>query len=627
MDVLSILQQLNSTDENHQIEAKQGSAVDKSLLETVCAFANEPDLGGGTILLGVVKEEGVLFPCYKVVGVTNPDKISQDIASQCAASFNIPIRPRIETHFINGKSIIGVFVSEATSTEKPIFFPKMGLPRGAYRRVGSTDQHCTEDDLPLFFGSRNAEAYDTSIVPGADMTDIDVEALAYYRKAREKVNATAEELQWNDEELLKALFAVANDGKGLRPTVTGMLLFGTRQGLRRLFPMMRVDYIRVPGKEWIANPDDRFVTVDMRGPLLQLVQRVQSAIADDLPKGFVLPEGEVQAKTPSLSTRVLREAIVNALMHRSYKSHSPIQVIRYNNRLEIRNPGYSLKAEEQLGEPGSQNRNPHLAAVFHETNIAETKGSGIRTMRRLMHDAGFAPPTFESDRRNDSFTTLLLLQHFLSAEDVQWLSLYDKHRLNEGQKKAMIFLRETGAIDNPTYRQINGVDTFIASKDLRAMRMSDLLEMKGQSTATYYVTGVAYHVGTQAALSEQQPLTDGRQPLTKAAEPLTNGAEPLTNEVPPLTLGEDTFVLQEELASLISKLGKKTSDVNVRRIIIALCEQRPFSAAQLGSILNRSTEGLRNRFLTPLLNSGELVYTIPSNPSHPKQAYRVPIIS
>ena len=627
MDVLATLQQRNSKDQNDQIEAKQGSTIDKSLLEAVCAFANEPDWGGGTILLGVIKEEGVLFPCYKVVGVTNPDKISQDIASQCATSFNIPIRPRIETHFINGKSVIGIFVAEATSTEKPIFLPKIGLPKGAYRRVGSTDQHCTEDDLPLFFGSRNAEAYDTSIVPGSDMSDIDMEALAFYRKAREKVNATAEELQWNDEELLKALFAVASDGKGLRPTVTGMLLFGTRQGLRRLFPMMRVDYIRVPGKEWIANPDDRFVTVDMRGPLLQLVQRVQNAIADDLPKGFVLPEGEVQAKTLSLSTRVLREAIVNALMHRSYKSHSPIQVIRYNNRLEIRNPGYSLKAEEQLGEPGSQNRNPHLAAVFHETNIAETKGSGIRTMRRLMHDAGFAPPTFESDRRNDGFTTLLLLQHFLSAEDVQWLSLFDQHRLNECQKKSMIFLRETGAIDNPTYRQINGVDTLIASKDLRAMRISNLLEMKGQSTATYYVPGVAYHAVSQVGSAIEQPLTNVRQPLTNSAEPLTNSTDPLTNSAKPLTLGDDSFVLQDELASLISKLGKRTSDENVRKIIMALCEQRPFSAAQLGSILNRSTEGLRNRFLTPLLNSGDLVYTIPSNPSHPKQAYTVPVNS
>jgi ATP-dependent DNA helicase RecG len=88
------------------------------------------------------------------------------------------------------------------------------------------------------------------------------------------------------------------------------------------------------GKEWVENPNYRFSTVDTRGPLLLLVQGVQNAVADDLPKGFMLNENEVQAQSPGLSTRVLREAIVNALMHRSYKGHEPIQVIRYSNRLE-----------------------------------------------------------------------------------------------------------------------------------------------------------------------------------------------------------------------------------------------------------------------------------------------------
>lgn len=45
----------------------------------------------------------------------------------------------------------------------------------------------------------------------------------------------------------------------------------------------------------------------------------------------------------------------------------------------MRNPGHSIKAEEQLGEPGSETRNPRIAAVLHEVNVAETKGSGNRT--------------------------------------------------------------------------------------------------------------------------------------------------------------------------------------------------------------------------------------------------------
>lgn len=318
MDIAELIQQLNSSDENHYIEAKRGSDVEKSFYETVCAFSNEPNLGGGYILLGVAKDEEALFPVYKVVGVADPDALSQKIASQCASMFNTRIRPRIETYVTRGKTVIGVFVPELFPTEKPAFLKNLGLPRGAFRRIGSTDQSCTDEDLVIFYGDRKGDSYDSIPITGATMSDIDPDAISFYRQLRSNVNPTAEELTWNDQDLLGAFSCIKEIDGVFQPTAAGILLFGTRHALRRLFPMMRVDYIRVVGKEWIESPTDRFSTVDMRGPLLSLVQRVQNAVADDLPKGFMLPEGEVQAQSPGLSTRVLREAIVNALMHRSY---------------------------------------------------------------------------------------------------------------------------------------------------------------------------------------------------------------------------------------------------------------------------------------------------------------------
>ena len=81
-------------------------------------------------------------------------------------------------------------------------------------------------------------------------------------------------------------------------------------------------------------------------------------------------------------------------MHRSYTQHSPIQVIRYSNRIEIRNVGHSLKPVAELGIPGSRLRNPTLAAVLHDLNLAEAKGTGIRSMRRLAAEAGLTLPEF-----------------------------------------------------------------------------------------------------------------------------------------------------------------------------------------------------------------------------------------
>lgn len=127
-----------------------------------------------------------------------------------------------------------------------------------------------------------------------------------------------------------------------------------------------------------------------------------------------MEEGDLQrADTPAIPQRVIREALVNALMHRSYRTHAPVQIIRYSNRLEIRNPGFSLKSPDHLGEPGSLPRNPKLAAALYDTRFAETKGIGIRVMREMCERAGLAPPLFESDRQQEMFVVRLFFHHFL----------------------------------------------------------------------------------------------------------------------------------------------------------------------------------------------------------------------
>ena len=60
-------------------------------------------------------------------------------------------------------------------------------------------------------------------------------------------------------------------------------------------------------------------------------------INSDLPKGFLLKEGNLQAQSTGLPIQALREAIVNAIMHRSYRENKPTQIIRYDNRIEIIN--------------------------------------------------------------------------------------------------------------------------------------------------------------------------------------------------------------------------------------------------------------------------------------------------
>ena len=624
MNAKELLQRLNLLDENERIEAKRARESGKSILETICAFANEPGLGGGWLLLGVTREELALFPGYEVEGVPDPDKLSADLASQCASMFNKPLRIEIDTEILDGKPVIVVFVPEATPQEKPIHFKSTGLPKGAFRRIGSSDQRCTEDDLAVFYQSRQQESFDAGLTPDAELADLDDDAIADYRQARAEANPDAEELRWNNEELLQALKAIRRDTAGQwKPTVAGLLLFGKPVALRRSFPMTRVDYIRVPGREWVPNPDRRFDTVELRAPLLSLLRRAQAAILDDLPKAFGLEEGALQRQDkPVIPLRALREALVNALMHRSYRIQSPVQIIRYANRLEIRNPGFSLKSPEHLGEPGSIPRNPAIAAVLHETRFAETKGSGIRAIREAMEAAGLAPPLFESDRGQDQFVTQFLFHHFLGEDDIRWLARFRDLHLSDEEARALVVAREAGAIDNATYRALNKVDALTASAALRRLRDAGLLSQQGRGSATWYqptakLQGEAHgQQGSPGALSGKSASLSGNPgALSGKSAPLSGNPESqardaLLNELP------------GPLAARVGALGQRHPPEDVRELVEALCRHRAWKAEELALLLSRNPKTISQNYLRPLLVQRRIVMTLPDTPNSPQQAYR-----
>lgn len=636
MTALELLQSLNLLDETERIEAKRGSEAGKSLLETVCAFANEPGLGGGWLLLGVVREELALFPSYQVEGVPQPDKLCADLATQCRAVFNLPVRIELSTEQVDGQAVVVAYVPEAQPQDKPVFFKSQGLPKGALRRVGSVDQHCTDDDLAVFYQGRQRESFDAGLLPDATLDDLAPEALADYRQTRAEANPDAEELRWSDEELLRALGCIHTDGAGTwRPTVAGVMLFGKPQALRRCFPMTRVDYIRVPGREWVPDPERRFDTVELRDPLFRLIRRAQAAVLDDLPKGFALKEGDLQRQDrPVIPQRVIREALVNALMHRSYRSHSPVQIIRYANRLEIRNPGFSLKSPEHLGEPGSEPRNPRIAAVLHETRFAETKGSGIRVMRETMEQAGLTPPLFESDRGNDQFVARYFFHHFLGADDVAWLAQFKDAQLSPDEAKALIVVREAGAIDNASYRALSKVDTLGASAALRRLRDAGLLLQKGRGSATYYVPAErlgladkALEAGANGALSgNPQGLSTKLSGLSSNPGTLSSKPDALSSN--PQAAEQDAArtalldALPGSLAARLGAIGQRHPPQVVQDLVVALCALRDWPVNELALVLRRNPEVVRQNYLRPLMRDGRLVMTRPEEPNAPSQAYR-----
>jgi len=623
-----LIEELNELDEHASIEAKTASASGESLMETVCAFANEPGLGGGYLILGVAPASDSFWPAYDVVGVPDPDKLQSDVASQCASMFNTVVRPKFSVESVHGKNVVVVFVPEAGPHEKPVYFKNKPLPKSARRRIGSTDQQCTDDDMVAFYTERQNQTHDESILPNARLDDLDGEAIELYRQLRADVDPLAEELKWDQNELLEALGAVKREDGVLKPTLAGVLLFGKTIALRRLLPMMRVDYIRIPGTQWVKDPDRRFDTVEIRSPLIRAIQRARAAVLDDLPKAFSLPAGELQGKElPMLPDRVVREVIANAVMHRDYRVHGSIQIIRYANRLEVRNPGYSIKSEERLGEPGSQTRNPKIAAVLHDVKFAESKGSGIRVMRELMAENNLGAPTLESDRTGNSFLAILLFHHFLGEDDLQWLNSFQDVSLDETEMRAMISARELGAINNTSFRSLNrDCDTLSASKHLRKLVDCGLLTKKGGGAATYYTPTdkaianwppLGPNSSNPANLNLEATELDAKTPELDRLPPELNRLPPELDRLPP-----ELADLPPELGHRLLVMGRRGKPADMRELILDLLRWRELSLAQLSVLVGRSQDHVRKAYLNDLIAAEMVQLTNPENPTDPRQTYR-----
>jgi ATP-dependent DNA helicase RecG len=638
------MEKLRIGEESVEIEAKRAGAIDKSILQTVSAFSNEPGRGGGYLLLGVEEDPDgeLLDPAFNVVGVKDPGQLQADLATQCRGSLQPPVRPEICVERHEDKTVLVVFVPEAPAANKPVFIVSEGLPGGAYRRIGNTDQHCTEDDLELIYQGRSSTHYDSTPVEGTTLNDIDPNALNEYRRRRRDINPQAIELQYSDDELLHSLNATTKARNGeVCLTVAGLILFGKEPSLRRYFPMTRADYILVEGREWVRDPEKRYTALESRGPLLLLIPRVVQQVLADIPATFSLNgDGVHRQDVPLIPGTVIREAIVNALMHRNYRSASPVQVIRYQNRIEIRNSGFSLKPEERLGEPGSYARNPTIAAVLHEIGLAETKGSGIRTMRELMKRANLTPPFFESDRQKDEFHLMILVHHLLTEGDVQWLEQFKDLGLTPDEARALIVARESGAITNAMFRELSGLDTLASSKSLARLRVAGLLTQKGKGKRTYYLLAdMAIKAGVSSPSETSNPPDKAVNLPDKAVNPPDKAVNlpDKTANLPDkaVNLPDKEIVhrsghpmpinpadLPLDLVNRLELLDRRSKPDQIKDVIYALCLWRSLSAVSIATLIGRTKKHVLDEYLTPMLKEGRLELVYPKSPAHPRQAYR-----
>jgi len=645
MNIRELWKQLLQRDEHIRLEVKLGNEIGNSVMQTVCAYANTIGLDGGYLLLGI-KEDKSANPKYTIVGVDNPDKLQSDLATQCSSKFNEILRPKIQSGVLEGKTVICVYTPEAEARVKPIFVKKQGLDKGTYIRVGPTDQVCTPDDLAQLFQLRNIRPYDETLLPQTSLLDINPNALDEYRRLRAKKNPNAPELRYTDEELLGALHCIESTDGISKPTIAGLLLFGTEKVLRRYFSMMRFDYVRVKGRDWGGETDGIYYSIELREALLTLLPKAEAAIMDDMEREFSFPKGSLtREEKPAIPYDAIREVLVNAVMHRDYQVAGPTLAIRFTDRIEFHNPGYSLKPIERIGTPGSQSRNQTIASVLHETEYAENKGSGIAKVQRKMQEAQLPPPHFESSKADNTFVATLSLHQLMDEAALAWLNQFNQFNLSGEEARTLVFARNNGCVSNEECRKLTGYDTPKASNLLKRLRGLGILEQHSHGPGTYYtLSEICLQEKTESDLdvqrevrdiqieTENKPDSDLVTQLKVQDTQIETENKPDSDLVTQLKVQDTQIELRREhiLSSLpdvlrdeIQSLGQRISPEKREEMIVRVCEVHPFTATEISILFRKTRTWAKNR-LRELVNAKRISLTIPDKPNSRNQAYYVP---
>lgn len=226
------------------------------------------------------------------------------------------------------------------------------------------------------------------------------------------------------------------------------------------------------------------------GGSFQLFERVLDFLETNLPRASSLEPGELRrTERPAYPVTVLREAVVNALMHRDYQDPTSIQVRLLPDRLEIWNPG--ALPEEYVKSAASftvsRPRNPDIARVFHLRGYAEMLGVGLRRIREEMAQADLPPPVW----RNESGGVLLTLSRPTQKAASQRVASPEE-ALEELPPRLLLFLAATSPGERLTREEYQNrfapdVSERTARNDLQMLLREGYLRPTGRSYLRAYI--------------------------------------------------------------------------------------------------------------------------------------------
>ena len=390
MEKLELIQKMKCETSTLEIKsAEQGCP--QRLYDTLSSFSNQDD--GGIIIFGVDEKHG-----YKEVGVYDPQDIQKKINEQCLQMEPV-VRPLLTVLEKNNKFFVSAEIPSADITDRPVFYQGKGRMKGSYTRVGDSDEPMTEYEVYSYEAYRKKYQDDIRAIDRVSFASLDQKLLEQYIELLKKGKPRLAAIP--DEEIYELMSIKRDD----RITLSAVMNFCPYP--QAYFPQLCIIATVVPGTEigTIGDQGERFTDN----------QRIEGNISDMLDGAMQFVNRNMRTKTiinpytgkredrPDYPITAVREAVLNALVHRDYSIHTegmPIQLIMFEDRMEIRNPGgiYGRIKIDQLGKVQPDTRNPVIASELEVLKITENRYSGIPTIRRMMQEYDLQQPEFLDER-------------------------------------------------------------------------------------------------------------------------------------------------------------------------------------------------------------------------------------
>ncbi|MCK4762394.1 MAG: putative DNA binding domain-containing protein [Candidatus Aminicenantes bacterium] len=356
--------------ESESVELKTSLAERQEILETISAFSNTI---GGTIYIGVE-------PGGEVSGVDIGNRTIENLANEIKQNTDPKVFPTIEIREINGKEIIVIKAAEYPA--KPVW-----VKDKVFLRVGRSNQRASAEKIRQLIYENKVFKWDSEVQPKLKLSDINTTLVKSFLQKVEEERNTIFESSRSTAKVLEKLNLIEDNH--LRNAA--LLLFGKNP--QKYFVQSEIRCAKFNGTEPIEFADIQVI----RGTIIEQVPDVLGFIRRHISVAAQITGEAERKETWEYPKEALREAVINAVCHRSYEDTGNVQVRIFDDRLEVWSPGSlpgNITVEMLKKDHRSTPRNELIARCFYLIKYIEQWGTGTNRMIKLCKEAGLPEPEF-----------------------------------------------------------------------------------------------------------------------------------------------------------------------------------------------------------------------------------------